>query len=297
MPSRSVSASGSPPSSGTRHTASAMGSSAEACTIAASPSRPRSARTCRAAEDTIRPSTATRRRSSATTTCTIRAPSASAPAPGRKAGLPWAGLHPDGVLVGPDLPGRAGVGVGHQHGGPALVARQHLQRQRAAGLPAHVDEVGQRLAVPGDRRRRPVEVDHRQRDVRVGGARGRVARRDGGDVRVDRRGDPPRRNRGDVDARGDQALPVRGPPVAARAVHLLGGDELGEAPRHVGVVVVQQSPRGAGRSRVDPEPTVAHERDPGAGRVGSRIDDRAFDRGLHGGAGRRRRRRAAARRA
>ena len=71
---------------------------------------------------------------------------------------------------------------------------------------------------------------HVQRHDGVVGAGGRVGDLGGGDVGVGRVGDPPPADRRRVDAGHGEALAVRGPPVAAAAAHLLGGDELGANP-------------------------------------------------------------------
>ena len=60
------------------------------------------------------------------------------------------------------------------------------------------------------------------------------------------------------------------------AVHLLGGDELGDAPPHLGVVVGGQD---AGGRRVvelgDPQGAAVHPRHPPPGGIGPRVDHRA----------------------
>ena len=110
---------------------------------------------------------------------------------------------------------------------------------------------------------------------------------------VGRVGDVPALDRGLVDAGDEQPVAVRRPPEAAVAVHLLGGDELGQPPGHVGAVRLDQR---AGRSAVGSIPTtrsapLARRTRPAAGRVGARVDDRRrrpAARGRRRGRGRRR---------
>ena len=118
-----------------------------------------------------------------------------------------------------------------------------------------------------------------QRHLGVGAAGDRVAALGGGLLGVRRVGDVPTLDRAVVDAGGQQRAAVGCPPVAAEPVHLLGGDELRDAPgdlllltggQHLGLRTVHGH---------DVQGALGGVRHPGAGRVGARVDDRAGGRG------------------
>ncbi len=89
-------------------------------------------------------------------------------------------------------------------------------------------------------------------------------------------GDVPPVHRGLVHPRDEQRGAVRGPPVAAVAVHLLGRDELGQPERHPRLTFgVRDGPvRKVARQAGDPERAVADVGQPPPGRVGARVQRR-----------------------
>ena len=76
-----------------------------------------------------------------------------------------------------------------------------------------------------------------------------------------------------VDPRDEEPAAVGGPPVAAGTVHLLGGDELGQAERDAVLAARPRCP--AGREVDDVQRAVVHVGDLGPGRVGPRVKRRA----------------------
>ncbi len=151
-------------------------------------------------------------------------------APGGPAGFD---LHPVLVGVAVHLGGLAGAGVEGQDELGALVTALHRDQRAAVPGPVGGDEVREGPPVPVDVHPVTVEVEDGQRHVGVGGPGGRIAH--GGRLagRVGRITEIPVLHRGFVHARRQQPRSVRGPPVAAVAVHFLGGDELRGAPRDV----------------------------------------------------------------
>ncbi len=147
-------------------------------------------------------------------------------------------LDPRVVAVLEQHVGRAGRRVDAHDVERPLVARQHGGDQPGLA-PLHVGEVRERVAIPLDVDDRAVEADDVQRHVGVGGAGRRVrqlARRLG---RIGGIGEVPALHRRGVDPAHGQRAAVGRPPVATHAVHLLGGDEVGAAPRdRLGLVVV-----------------------------------------------------------
>ena len=159
--------------------------------------------------------------------------------PGRH---PGDDLDPGRVVLGGQLGGGPGVGVGGQDPGGGLVAGLDEQGQGAAGVPGDRDQVRVGLAVPGDLDLAAVQVDDVEADVGVVGAGGRVGEGDGLDRRVGRVGQVEPPDPADVGPGHGQALPVRGPPEPTGAAHLLGGQELGQAPGDLRVVLADESP-------------------------------------------------------
>ena len=132
-----------------------------------------------------------------------------------------------------------------------------------------------RAGVPRDVDAGAVEPDDDERHQRV--------RRTGRGVGDDRglavgvRGirDVPAVDRGVVDPGDEQRPAVRGPPVPAHPVHLLGRDEVGEAVGDRGALGRGEDRRRAVGEVVDVQRAAADVRDPGAGRVRSGVDDGA----------------------
>ena len=103
--------------------------------------------------------------------------------------------------------------------------------------------------------RRAVEPEHVQRDGGVVGPCRRVADRSCGLARRGRVGDHPFGDGRLVDAARRDRGAVGAPPVAAEAAHLLGGDEVGAAPRHRSLRVASSGPSPAsGRDRPSSSP-------------------------------------------
>ena len=154
----------------------------------------------------------------------------------------------------------------------ALVARLHADRQRRAGRPIDVGQVFERARDPiAPRPARPVatsktcsvtialSVPARGYRIALGSARG-----------VGGVGDPHDADGALVDASGGELRPVGREPVTAQPVHLLGGGEVGDAPRDVGVVVACEHP-------------AAHRRRPGRATRRRRRRPRATRRGSAAG--------------
>ena len=181
-----------------------------------------------------------------------------------------AGDDVDPVLVGGgvDHLGRAVGDVDGQDVHPLLVPRLHGEQRRAACRPVHG---GQVLPVTAcDVHPRAVQAEQRKGHLGVG----RACRGIGDDVRrvlrVGRVADGPARHGA-----------VRGPPVAAGPVHLLGGDELGEAPGDVLSVLLDQRAILAGGQLDHTQPPIGDVRDVRAGGIGPRVDDRLLDQHPH----------------
>ena len=205
------------------------------------------------------------------------------PAVAQQRGRPRDELDPAVVVLLVEQLGRARGGVGGQHVQPPLVARLDGDEHRSDLGPAHVDEVGEALAVPADLGAGAVVADDVERDEGVVRAGHRVGELGRSRRRVGRVGDPPALDGRGVDPRHGHRLAVGRPPVAPVAVHLLGRDELRRAPADVGVVVV------GGRAGQLPAPPVelghtqrsaAHVGDTPGGRVGAGVDHGAFHREL-----------------
>jgi hypothetical protein len=190
-------------------------------------------------------------------------------------------LDPRVVVILEDDRGGAGVGFGVQHLQVALVARLHHQRQAVGGPVAPWRGTGSARGPTPPRSARPPSSGHTWRvtsgfvvpaagyRIAAGGCQGSagLAMCHTGTRHVDA-------------ARGDRR-PVRTPPVAALPVHLLGGDEVGAAPRDR----VRITRLGDDRARRAVELghaqlAAAHVRDATAERVGPRIEHRARHRDL-----------------
>jgi hypothetical protein len=182
-------------------------------------------------------------------------------------------LDPGGVVLGGQLGGGAAAGVGGEHPGPGLVAGLHQQGERAARVPGDRGQVGERRPVPGDLDAAAAQADHGQAHIGVGGAGGRVGQPRRLGRRVGRVGEVEALHGPGVDPGHRQPLAVRRPPVAAAAVQLLGGDELGQPPGDLRVVLAGQ-PDGVGGAAVqlgDVEGAVGDPGHPPPGRVDPRV--------------------------
>ena len=149
--------------------------------------------------------------------------------PGRHAGHD---LQPVRVGVRQQHAGLAGARIqGQQPHRPLVPALHHDQRLGLLG-PAHGDQVRELRAVGLDRAVAAVEPGQQQGHLGVRGAGRGVGDLGGRPFRVGGVGDVPPGDRGLVGPGHEQGRAVRGPPVAALAVHLLGRDELGQPERH-----------------------------------------------------------------
>ena len=191
---------------------------------------------------------------------------------GEPRGDPDGDVEPPVVVVLADEVGLPRVRIDPQDLHRALIARLHQQGQRALRVPHDVHEVGEGLAIPRDVDASAVEVDDRERDDGVIGARARVANRTRRRLRIDRRGDVPDTHGTFVDASGRQSRPVGGPPVAALTLHLFGGDELREPPGHVGVGIGRDLSIVRAVHVHDAEGASCDVRDVPSGWVGPRIE-------------------------
>ena len=187
-------------------------------------------------------------------------------------------LDPDVVAILEQRCRRAGRGVDAEHVERGLIPRLHRGEQ-AGFAPLHVGEVGERLAVPLDVDDGAVEADHVQRDVGVRRSRRRVGELAGRLAGIGGISEVPALHGRRVDTTDRQRGAVGAPPVAAEAVHLLGGDEVGAAPRdRLRLVVVaagEDSP--APVELGDAEQPTAHVGDALGERVGPGIEHRAGD--------------------
>ena len=191
---------------------------------------------------------------------------------GEPRGDPDGDVEPSVVVILADEVGLPRVRIDPQDLHRALIARLHQQGQRALRVPHDVHEVGEGLAIPRDVDASAVEVDDRERDDGVVGARARVANRTRRRLRIDRRGDVPDPHGTFVDASGRQSRPVGGPPVAALTLHLFGGDELRETPGHVGVGIRRELSIVRAVHVHDTEGASRDVRDVPSGWIGPRIE-------------------------
>ena len=146
-----------------------------------------------------------------------------------------------------------------------------------ASLQLHVGEVREGVAIPLHVDDRTVEADDVQRHVGVAGARGRIRQLGGHGRRIGGIAEVPALHRRRVDTGDGEGGAVGAPPVAAVAAHLLGGDEVGRAPRHrlrlVGVTAGQQAP--ATVELADAQEAPVDVRHPLRQRIGPGIEHRA----------------------
>ena len=188
-------------------------------------------------------------------------------------------VQPHRVRLREQQRGRPGGRVDRADLGPALVARHHLH-DRSGRRPGGGGEVGEGGEVPGDVGAAAVEAQDVQRHVGLGAAGHGVAHLGGRRRRVGGVGDVPPLHRALVDPGGEDRVAAGGPPVAAVAAHLLGGHELGHAPRDVRLLGRREGARARPVGAHDVQAAVGRVGDPAAGRVGARIDDRADRRQL-----------------
>ena len=146
-------------------------------------------------------------------------------------------LDPRRVGLTMDLARGPGTGIDVEHGEGPLVACLHHEGRVRSRAPARVAQVLEFAAHPVDIDARAIEPHDREGDAGIVGARLRVPNRMRLDPRIDWRADPPGRDRRRVDTRREQVLTCGAPPETSRAMHLLGGDELGRAPRDVPIVL------------------------------------------------------------
>ena len=114
----------------------------------------------------------------------------------------------------------------------ALVPALHHDERVVPVLPVGGDQVGEGGRVGLHRYGGAVEPGQEQGHIGVRGAGRGVGHLGGRAFRVSGIGDVPPGDGGLVDPRDEQGGAVRGPPVTAMAVHLLGRDELGQPERH-----------------------------------------------------------------
>jgi len=86
-------------------------------------------------------------------------------------------------------------------------------------------------------------------------------------------GNPPGRDRADVDALDQQTGAVGEPPVAAHAIEFLRGNEVGEPPRDVVAVRTTQHRGASTCQRCDVQGALGDEGGLGARGIGPRVDD------------------------
>ena len=182
-------------------------------------------------------------------------------------------VDPGRVVLGGQLGGRPGAGVGGQDPGGRLVAGLDQQGQGTAGVPGDRGQVRVGGPVPADLDPAALQVDDVQADLGVGGAGGRVGEPHRLDRRVGRVGQVEPPHRGQVDPGHGQPPPVRRPPVPAGPPHLLGGQELGQPPAHLRVVLAGQPRRRSGPVELgDVEGAAGDPGDPAAGGVDPRVE-------------------------
>ncbi len=155
--------------------------------------------------------------------------------PGRDAGDD---LHPDRVGVLAQHRAPAGARVDGQQPHRALVPALHHHQRVVPVRPAGGDQVGEGVTAGLDVSDGAVEPGQDEGSGGVRGAGRGIGHHRGRALGVGRVGDVPALDRGLVHPLHQQRRAVRGPPVAAGPVHLLGRDELGQPERH---------PRGAPR--------------------------------------------------
>ena len=153
----------------------------------------------------------------------------------------------------------------------ALVPRHHRDDGTRAASHRARNRYGNRSRSHGTSTERPSSPEDVERDDRVVRAGRRIADGLGRGRRVRRVRDVPHADGAVVDAGGQQRRAVRSPPEAAVPVHLLGGDELGDAPHDVGIVVACEQAVAAAVGRGDAQVAAGDVRDGCAGGVEPRL--------------------------
>ena len=173
--------------------------------------------------------------------------------------------------------------VGQQPHHPLVPALHHHERVVIA-RPARRDQVGERGAVGLDLHGGAVKTGQQQGHLGVRSARGRIGHLGGSPVRVSRVGDVPPVHRRLVHPRRQQRRSVRRPPVAAGPAHLLGRDELRQPERHARGgredLIVGRALSGCAAQAGHPQRAGPDVGQPLPGRVGARIQHRAWHRHL-----------------
>ena len=187
-------------------------------------------------------------------------------------------VHPRVVAVVGEVFGRPRRRIDPAELEPPLVAALHRHQQPGVA-PVDVGEVREGVAIPLHVDHRTVEAEDVQRHVGVGGAGGRVRQLPRCSRGIGGIGEVPALHRRRVDAGDGEGGAVGAPPVAAVAVHLLGGDEVRRTPRHrlrlVRLAAGQQAP--ATVELADAQQAPVDVRHPVRQRVRPRIEHRAGD--------------------
>ena len=203
-------------------------------------------------------------------------------------------LQPDRVGVLVQHPGLAAGHVDAEDPHGPLVPALHHDQRVVPVLPSGGDQVRESSRAGGEpggepggeqsrhRRGIAVEAGQDEGDVGVRGAGRGIGHLGGHPFGVRGIGDVPPGDRGLVHPRDEQRGAVRGPPVAAVAVHFLGRDELGQPERHPGRAArVRDRPvRKVAPQAGDPERAVADVGEPPSGRVGAGVQRRGPGRHL-----------------
>ena len=173
--------------------------------------------------------------------------------------------------------GVSGDRVDAEHDELALIAGLHRDK-RAVLVPVRGHEVGIRVPIPrhGDTLA-AIEPDEIRLHGRIRRAGRRVADGSRGRCGVGDVGDPQPRDGGFVDPGDEQRVAVGRPPVAAPAVHLLGGDELGDPPAQVRLLLSGEAGHRAVSQLYHLQRPLVDERHAPAGWVGPRIQHGSRD--------------------
>ena len=140
-------------------------------------------------------------------------------------------------------------------------------------VPAGGHQVGERGVVDLDVHGGAVQPGQQEGHLGVRGARGRIGHLGGRPLRVGGVGDVPPGDGRLVHPRDQQRRAVRGPPVAAVAVHLLGRDELRQPERHAAARPAGRPGPGLRRGRPGwPPAAPRRRRRPAASRPGRGAD-------------------------
>lgn len=194
-------------------------------------------------------------------------------------------FQPVRVLVDMHGAGRARRGVDGQVELGALVPGLHEQQRRPVRGPVDPGEIGVAGPVPDDLGAGPVQRVQEEPHLGVGRARRRIGDPHGLLAGVGRVRDPPAPHGRVVRAGDQEAVRAGAPPVAARAGHLLRGDELGEPVRHFGRLGLGERPVVVALGPHDPQRAPRHIGHVAPVGGGARVEHRARHRQLAGGPG------------